>query len=178
MFAAQPQVCGRVLRAGPWSSSQRQLQSRNGPIRPTPRGSLESCHARCRVPCARSLTTAHASTSSNSNDVDSNQFARVVFSAKQPSDLPQRLTKLSKWKLSPSNKGISRQFTFPGFASAWRFMSIVADECKAKRHHPSWHNLYSQVTIEWTTHKPEGLSIKDVEMAEFCDRTADEIGLK
>lgn len=110
--------------------------------------------------------------------MDSNQFAGVVFSVEQPFDLPQRLTKLSDWKLSSSNRGISRQFTFPSFGSAWRFMSIVADECKAKRHHPSWHNLYSQVTIEWTTHKPEGLSIKDVEMAEFCDRTADQIGLK
>ena len=57
-------------------------------------------------------------------------------------------------------------------------MSIVADECKVKKHHPSWSNLYNKVTVEWTTHKPEGLSSKDVEMAEFCDRTAEEIGLK
>jgi 4a-hydroxytetrahydrobiopterin dehydratase len=57
-------------------------------------------------------------------------------------------------------------------------MSAVAEECKAKRHHPSWHNLYNQVTVEWTTHKPEGLSVKDVDMAEFCDQTATEIGLK
>jgi 4a-hydroxytetrahydrobiopterin dehydratase len=57
-------------------------------------------------------------------------------------------------------------------------MSVIADECKQKKHHPSWSNLYNNVTIEWTTHKPEGLSIKDIEMAEFCDRVADEIGLK
>ena len=57
-------------------------------------------------------------------------------------------------------------------------MSLVAEECKVKKHHPSWSNLYNQVTIEWTTHKPEGLSIKDIEMAEFCDRVANEIGLK
>ncbi|KAL5388347.1 hypothetical protein DPSP01_002923 [Paraphaeosphaeria sporulosa] len=176
MLAAQPQVFGRVLRAAPWASLRRQLQSQILPNHLIPRASLELCHSRRWVLCApRTLATSH---SSNNTDVDSNQFAGVVFSAKQPSDLPKRLTKLSNWKLSPSNKGITRQFTFPGFASAWRFMSIVADECKVKRHHPSWHNLYSQVTIEWTTHKPEGLSIKDVEMAEFCDQTADEIGLK
>lgn len=57
-------------------------------------------------------------------------------------------------------------------------MSSVAEECKIQKHHPSWSNLYNVVTIEWTTHKPEGLSIKDVEMAEFCDRRAEEIGLK
>lgn len=174
-----PSVFGRVLRAGPCAILQRPLQNRIGLIRWNPRVAFEACHSRHWVPCTtRSLTASHFSTSSGSTDVESNQFAQVIFSAKQPSDLPQRLTKLSNWKLSSSNKGISRQFTFRGFASAWHFMSIVADECKTKRHHPSWHNLYSQVTIEWTTHKPEGLSIKDVEMAEFCDRTADEIGLK
>ena len=74
--------------------------------------------------------------------------------------------------------GLIRRFEYKTFAAAWRFMSTVADECKAKRHHPSWHNLYNQVTVEWTTHRPLGLSVKDVEMAEFCDRIADEIGLK
>jgi 4a-hydroxytetrahydrobiopterin dehydratase len=82
------------------------------------------------------------------------------------------------WQLVESKKGITRQFTFTSFAKAWRFMSLIAEECKIKKHHPSWSNLYNRVTIEWTTHRPEGLSIKDVEMAEFCDRTADEIGLK
>jgi 4a-hydroxytetrahydrobiopterin dehydratase len=38
--------------------------------------------------------------------------------------------------------------------------------------------MYNQVNIEWTTHRPEGLSIKDVEMAEFCDLIANDIGLK
>jgi len=57
-------------------------------------------------------------------------------------------------------------------------MSLVAAESKARRHHPSWHNLYNRVTVEWTTHKPEGLSTKDVEMAEFCDLAGDRVGLK
>ena len=57
-------------------------------------------------------------------------------------------------------------------------MATVAQECKAQRHHPEWSNLYNKVTVEWTTHRPEGLSIKDVEMAEFCDKIASEIGLK
>jgi 4a-hydroxytetrahydrobiopterin dehydratase len=103
----------------------------------------------------------------------------VQFAANQPADLPDRTHKLgSKWELTASRKGLVRRFTFSSFSRAWSFMSIVADECKLKKHHPSWSNLYNEVTIEWTTHKPEGLSIKDIEMAEFCDRTAEEIGLK
>ncbi|KAF2731361.1 transcriptional coactivator/pterin dehydratase, partial [Polyplosphaeria fusca] len=73
---------------------------------------------------------------------------------------------------------ITRVFLFPTFSAAWRFMSLVAEECKTKKHHPHWSNLYNKVAIEWTTHKPRGLSIKDIEMAEFCDRTAATIGLK
>ncbi|KAF2280293.1 transcriptional coactivator/pterin dehydratase [Westerdykella ornata] len=107
-----------------------------------------------------------------------NDFSSITYSENQPADLPNRVSNLSAWKVTPSRMGLIRQYTFPTFNSAWRFMSLVADECKAKRHHPSWHNLYNQVTVEWTTHKPQGLSIKDVEMAEFCDRTAQQIGLK
>jgi 4a-hydroxytetrahydrobiopterin dehydratase len=99
----------------------------------------------------------------------------IIFSENQPAELPERLSKLSAWTLTSSRMGITRHFTFPTFAAAWRFMSLVAEECKAKRHHPSWSNLYNEVTVEWTTHRPQGLSIKDVEMAEFCDRTAEEI---
>jgi 4a-hydroxytetrahydrobiopterin dehydratase len=104
---------------------------------------------------------------------------KIVFSAGQPAELPDRASKLlSTWQLTTANRGITRQYTFSSFSKAWKFMSLVSDECKIKKHHPSWSNLYNKVTIEWTTHKPEGLSIKDVEMAEFCDRTAHEIGQK
>lgn len=103
----------------------------------------------------------------------------IIYSSGQPADLPDRASKLlSTWHLTASRQGITRDFVFPSFAKAWQFMSAVADECKVKNHHPSWSNLYNNVSVEWTTHKPKGLSIKDIEMAEFCDQTASEIGLK
>ncbi|KAH8732346.1 pterin 4 alpha carbinolamine dehydratase-domain-containing protein [Phaeosphaeriaceae sp. PMI808] len=105
-------------------------------------------------------------------------LGQVVFSVGQPAELPDRTSQLLlTWKLTASNKGITRQYSFSSFSKAWKFMSLIAEECKLKMHHPSWSNQYNQVTIEWTTHKPEGLSIKDVEMAEFCDHMAREIGL-
>ncbi|USP73884.1 Putative pterin-4-alpha-carbinolamine dehydratase [Curvularia clavata] len=103
----------------------------------------------------------------------------IIFSANQPADLPHRAMSLfPDWHLTDSRKGITRQFTFSSFTKAWKFMSLVADESKAKNHHPSWSNLYNRVTIEWTTHNPNGLSSKDVDMAEFCNQKAAEIGLK
>jgi 4a-hydroxytetrahydrobiopterin dehydratase len=112
-------------------------------------------------------------------DTPKRQSDNVIFATNQPTDLPDRASKLgSAWELTASRKGLVRRFTFSSFSKAWVFMSMIADECKLKRHHPLWSNLYNEVTIEWTTHKPEGLSIKDIEMAEFCDRTAEEIGLE
>lgn len=105
--------------------------------------------------------------------------SEISFSANQPEDLPNRVSPLlSTWELTPTKKGLKRQFLFKTFNNAWKFMDTVAQECKVQRHHPEWSNLYNKVTVEWTTHKPEGLSIKDVHMAEFCDKTANEIGLK
>lgn len=107
------------------------------------------------------------------------EVGEISFAVNQPADLPDRVLKLDPaWQVSTSKDGISRNYAFGSFSKAWKFMSLVADECKSKNHHPSWSNMYDQVTIEWTTHRPKGLSIKDVEMAEFCDLKANEIGLK
>lgn len=154
----------RLLRTGLRASIRQPLRSR-----PT-----SHFHPHIFPPQCRPQTTSRPY-SSPSSDPNSPRSA-AIFSPNQPPSLPDRLSQLHKWTLTPSKKGISRAYKFSGFAPAWRFMNIVADECKVKRHHPSWHNLYNEVTIEWTTHKPEGLSIKDVEMAEFCDRVAGEIG--
>ncbi|KAG9206928.1 hypothetical protein G6514_000218 [Epicoccum nigrum] len=109
----------------------------------------------------------------------SSSLHQINFSANQPDDLPSRVAPLlDTWELTPSRNGLRRQFLFKTFNSAWKFMDTVAQECKVQRHHPEWSNLYNKVTVEWTTHRPEGLSIKDVDMAEFCDKTASEIGLK
>ncbi|KAF2191327.1 transcriptional coactivator/pterin dehydratase [Zopfia rhizophila CBS 207.26] len=124
------------------------------------------------------LSSSHATSKPDAKGTPSSETSSIIFSENQPTELPNRVSKLTAWTITPSNMGITRRFTFPTFSAAWRFMSSVAEECKAKRHHPIWSNLYNEVTIEWTTHQPKGLSIKDVEMAEFCDRTADAVGLK
>ena len=109
----------------------------------------------------------------------SGKLIKVNFSEKQPEDLSRRTDALlGNWQITPSGKGLKKEFLFKTFNNAWRFMDTVAQECKVQRHHPEWSNLYNRVMIEWTTHRPEGLSTKDVDMAEFCDRTASEIGLK
>ena len=36
--------------------------------------------------------------------------------------------------------------------------------------------MYNTTHIRWTTHIPSGLSLKDVEMAAFCDQQAEKLG--
>ncbi|KAF1932733.1 transcriptional coactivator/pterin dehydratase [Didymella exigua CBS 183.55] len=106
------------------------------------------------------------------------ESVKLIFSANQPQDLASRVEPLlGSWQITPSGKGLKKEFIFKTFNSAWKFMDTIAQECKVQRHHPEWSNLYNKVTIEWTTHRPEGMSVKDADMAEFCDRMAAEIGL-
>ncbi|KAA8899026.1 transcriptional coactivator/pterin dehydratase, partial [Sphaerosporella brunnea] len=80
------------------------------------------------------------------------------------------------WTLSSTRDGLEREFVFPGFVKAMRFINLVADECRLRKHHPEWANVYDTVRVRWTTHNPKGLSDKDVEMAKFCDEKAAEVG--
>lgn len=157
--------------------SRRALQlSASRPIASAPSRSLKYAKLPCHV--AFASRTSSASYTAGHVDSPSGPHPSVIFSDNQPADLPERLSKLSAWTITDSRMGIARQFTFRTFSDAWRFMEKVAEQCKRKRHHPSWSNLYNEVSVEWTTHKPKGLSIKDVEMAEICNQIADEIGLK
>jgi len=61
-------------------------------------------------------------------------------------------------------------------------MTAVAEECKKRRHHPEWSNVYNTVFVRWTTHRPRdpnvspGVTRVDIAMAGFCDETAKEAG--
>lgn len=73
-------------------------------------------------------------------------------------------------------------------------MDAVASKCAKERHHPEWSNVsnlfqlgqaswtdslkvYNKVFVRWTTHRPSGLSSKDVLMAQFCDDLAESVGI-
>ncbi|KAF2771218.1 transcriptional coactivator/pterin dehydratase [Teratosphaeria nubilosa] len=81
-----------------------------------------------------------------------------------------------RWRLTNFGAGLERDFKFKTFKSTWDFMNDIAGECKVQRHHPEWSNVYNRTTIRWTTHKPQGLSLKDTAMARFCDEVAGRYG--
>ncbi|KAI0459273.1 pterin 4 alpha carbinolamine dehydratase-domain-containing protein [Xylaria acuta] len=81
-----------------------------------------------------------------------------------------------RWTLISSGQGLERSFKFKNFAKTWDFMTAVSLQCKLKNHHPEWSNVYNTTYIRWTTHNPEGLSAKDVELAGLCDALARDFG--
>ena len=86
-------------------------------------------------------------------------------------EIAQQLTSLQLWHLDAKLGSITREFKLADFVSAFEFMKQIAIESESHNHHPEWCNVYNKVTITWTTHDVQGLSMKDIELAHICDQT-------
>ena len=58
---------------------------------------------------------------------------------------------------------------FGDFKEAFAFMTVVALFAEQHDHHPEWFNVYNRVEVTLTTHDADGLSERDVAMADFID---------
>ncbi|KAF9583110.1 putative pterin-4-alpha-carbinolamine dehydratase [Lunasporangiospora selenospora] len=79
------------------------------------------------------------------------------------------LSKLKEWSLVDGREAIKRTLTFKDFNAAFGFMTRVALYADKADHHPEWFNVYNRVEVTLATHDVQGLSIRDVKLAEFID---------
>ena len=86
-------------------------------------------------------------------------------------ELAQQLPSLQFWHLDAKLGSITREFKLADFVSAFEFMKQIAIEAENHNHHPEWRNVYNKVTITWTTHDVQGLSMNDFDLAHICDQT-------
>ena len=77
---------------------------------------------------------------------------------------------LSHWSLDAQRGAITRDYVLPDFLQAFAFMGRVAEAAQTHDHHPEWRNVYNKVWITWTTHDVNGLSVKDIQLAQICDQ--------
>jgi 4a-hydroxytetrahydrobiopterin dehydratase len=70
------------------------------------------------------------------------------------------------WTLRADGLAIEREFKFKDFNQAFGFMTRVALYAEKADHHPEWFNVYNRVRITLTTHDADGLSERDVAMAQ------------
>ena len=73
------------------------------------------------------------------------------------------------WSLSDDGKSVETQIVFADFITAWAFMSEVAQSADQLNHHPEWSNVYNRVSIRLTTHDTDGLTIRDLQLAQAIE---------
>lgn len=76
------------------------------------------------------------------------------------------LKNLKGWNFVQEAHAIRKDFEFQGFDEAWGFMTRVAMAAEKMNHHPDWRNVYNRVEITLTTHDADGVTHKDIALAE------------
>ena len=89
-----------------------------------------------------------------------------------PAARADALVQLSAWQVVEGRDAISRTFKFKDFNAAFGFMSRVALMAEKMDHHPEWFNVYNRVDVTLTTHDCQGLSERDIKLAQFMDQAA------
>ncbi|KAG0170688.1 putative pterin-4-alpha-carbinolamine dehydratase [Apophysomyces sp. BC1034] len=75
----------------------------------------------------------------------------------------------SGWALVDNRDAIIKKYEFADFNQAFGFMTRVALKADKMDHHPEWFNVYNRVEVTLSTHDCQGLSLRDIELATFCD---------
>jgi len=82
------------------------------------------------------------------------------------------LKTVPNWTEVQGRDAIERKFQFEDFNEAWGFMNRVALVAEKRDHHPEWFNVYNRVNVLLATHDCNGLSQKDIDMAQTLDQLA------
>jgi 4a-hydroxytetrahydrobiopterin dehydratase len=87
----------------------------------------------------------------------------------QAPQLTQELAKVAAWQYDEQRGAIAREFRFADFANAFAFMTQLAIVAEQRNHHPEWFNVYNRVHITLTTHDADGLTERDIALAQYAD---------
>lgn len=120
-------------------------------------------------------------------------FQPSLLTQEQRGELLQPLFS-NQWSLVKDRDAIYKEFLFSDFIQvctiqlilfhnkliyqvvlpywqAFGFMSQVALKSEKMNHHPEWFNVYNKVQVTLSTHDVSGLSLNDVNLATFLDKT-------
>lgn len=83
-----------------------------------------------------------------------------------PAERDKALAALEGWSMVDGRDAITRTLLFADFKEAFAFMTRVALAAEKMDHHPEWSNVYKTVTITLSTHEADGLTRRDIELAQ------------
>ena len=78
------------------------------------------------------------------------------------------LNKLEGWSLK--DRAIGKQYTWPSFPDAIKFVNRVADLAEQADHHPDILINYRRVTLTLSTHSEGGITQKDFDLAQRIEK--------
>lgn len=84
----------------------------------------------------------------------------------------EALSRLPLWSYDAERRALYRQIIASDFSEAFALMIRIALEAEKADHHPEWSNVYNRLDIWLTTHNADGVSARDVALAETIDRFA------
>lgn len=90
-------------------------------------------------------------------------------------DVSQFLQSRPMWKLEDQRAAMTREYVFTDFMQAFSFMTHIAMFAEKKDHHPEWFNVYNKVVMTLTTHDANGITGKDIELAQYADQVFSKI---
>lgn len=86
-------------------------------------------------------------------------------------DLAEQIAQLDGWSLVDGDKKLEKTYTFNNFKQALEFANTVGALAEAQNHHPDISLFdYKNVRLTLTTHSANGLSEKDVLLAQMIDQ--------
>jgi 4a-hydroxytetrahydrobiopterin dehydratase len=83
-----------------------------------------------------------------------------------------KLPALPGWEPAVGRDALHKSFKFDDFNAAFGFMTRVAIKAQEMNHHPEWFNVYNRVEITLSTHEADGITQRDIELAQFIDAIA------
>jgi 4a-hydroxytetrahydrobiopterin dehydratase len=89
-----------------------------------------------------------------------------------PDERRTALAGLAGWSECTGRDAISKTFSFKDFSEAFGFMARTALVAEKLNHHPEWSNVYKTVDVTLSTHDADGLTDKDIKLAQAMDRIA------
>jgi 4a-hydroxytetrahydrobiopterin dehydratase len=90
------------------------------------------------------------------------------------SERAELLTSLDGWTFAEARDAIQKRFVFSDFKAAFGWMTRVALAAERMDHHPEWSNVYRTVDVTLSTHDANGLTRRDIELAQLMDQFAAE----
>ncbi len=76
------------------------------------------------------------------------------------------------WALEEGGKALVKSFTFHDFSEAYAFLTRVVLHAEKVDHHPEFTNVWNRVDFRLTSHDSDGVTERDVDLANAINRLA------